>query len=1020
MTTFKIRLRTPVMLALSVLAQVLAPHPMAVAQTPSRDTVPSVAYFSAIERLYRGDYRNAERTLKREVRSSIKIGVVSRWIDAIAYHTMLGEVYYQQGRLAEALVQFDEACRMYLQYSNWMIRVDFKRPPQPNTNRLRQILPWGKSKRQFTLGRFPSQELINVGSASESRQAYQQGGVAPLPQLWQLDVIEIVRATCLAIRRRNELLGPLGAHDTISTELVAALLRGTTIPNHWSKAWADLQLGLAQAGVGQIGQAEKHLRRAERIAGRFDHPLTGVVLLELGRLKMEAGDLAAAADLYAEASYSAFYYEDLGVIDEAFKLGTVNHLAGGPNGLQPMLESAANWASRKRYHHLSSQLSLALAEEFLHFGNDKGAQAALIAGKSRLKDAARGLLGNRAQYLEARLQLRQGRENATTTLAQAIDQHIGMSLHNLQLQLANQRYDQQQLRARSAVTIYQSLLGDPESADWVLRPFQTLAVLQTPHVAAFDRWLDALRTRKDMAAALEVSDLAKRHRYHRSLAWGGRLAALRDVLEVPPHQLKQQTRNQRSELLLRFPQYEQLSQAGQQLQADLSTRWQPGIDESEQRDLIKPWRAWEKNIGQREALLREIGLQRVAATLQFPPVLPTTTLQQLLQPGQAIVVFHETPASTLGFLLTSTASTSWQCSPPKRLSSLVAQFLRDLGNYDANHQVPIAELKSGDWQASGSQLFEALFQGSSLDPKSLEELIIVPDGLLWYVPFAALPISDEGDLQPLIATARLRIAPTVGLAVGNAQSWRRIQRTGIAGQAVLPGDSEEAQTTALVSLQKAVENPLRFPEPAPVSTPIIGSLVETLVVLDEIKIDLAQPFAWSPLPVNRSGKQNSLSHWLSLPQIGPQRVVLPATRTLAERGGKISKRKTSQYLPGDELFLSTCGLMSTGAQTILLSTWRVGGDATFELTREFLQELPFTTASAAWQRSTQLAMELSLDPAQQPRVKVSKKEDVELTAAHPFFWSGYLLVDTGASVENEAAAPAAKVPPVAGAVVVKP
>jgi len=216
----------PKVLALVLLAVVLASSSSAVAQVGipgrgqlGRDSIPSIAYFRAIEELYEGDYQSAERTFLREIRSSIKIGVANRWIDSIAYHSMLGEVYYHQGRLAEALEQFDQACLMFLQYPNWMIRVQFQREPRVDANRLRRILPWGKSGRQFTLGRFPSQELIQI--VEVARQALRQGATpgyqAQLP-FRKLNVIEIVRATSLAIRRRNELLGPLGAEDTISGE----------------------------------------------------------------------------------------------------------------------------------------------------------------------------------------------------------------------------------------------------------------------------------------------------------------------------------------------------------------------------------------------------------------------------------------------------------------------------------------------------------------------------------------------------------------------------------------------------------------------------------------------------------------------------------------------------------------------------------------------------------------------------------------------------------------------------------
>jgi len=1000
-------------LALIVLTAVSVSSRQVVAQVPlpgggqlGRDTVPTQAYFRAIERFYKGYYRDAQRTFEREIRSAIKIGVTQRWIDSIAYRAMLGEVFFQQGRLEAALQQFDQACTMFLQYPTWMIRVQFQREPQTDVNRLRQVLPWGKSDRQFTLGRFPNQELIQITEVAEQaiRQGATRGYQATIP-LRKLNVIEIVRATSLAIRRRNELLGPLGAEDAISRALVIALSRGNTIPNHWSKAWADLQLGLAQAGVGKTAKAEKNLNRALLVRGRFDHPLTCIAMLELGRLKMEAGDLAAAGALFAEASYSAFYFDDLGVIDEAFRLGTKNHLASGPQSLNSALQPATNWAARRRYRHLSAGLNLALAEESLYLGNIKATQAALGVVQSRLRNVAGGWLGNRAEYLDARLQFQLDRETATAALAQAIGRHVGMSTHNLQLLLANRRYDQQQLRPRSAVGIYQALLRDPEPVDWMLRPLETLSLLQTPHAQAFDRWLDAVLSRKNLGAALEISDLAKRNRYHNGLAWGGRLAALRDTLETPEHLLSQHTRNQRNELLLRFPQYDQVQKAGRVLQDELRTQWQPDLDSNEQRDLVKVWRAWSKNLNQRETMLGKIGLQRAAVAMQFPPVLPTTTLQQQLQPGQAVVVFHETqtPAGLMGFLITSTGATHWQCAPKKRLGSLVREFLRDLGNMDANHQLPIAQLRATAWLESGGKLFQALFEGSSLDPAELDELILVPDGIVWYVPFAALPVHVKDQQVPLISASKIRLAPTVGLAVGNAQAWRRVQRTAIIGQDSLLKKSDLRQADTQTALRAAVKNPIHFPKSLPATTPIMGSLCETLVVLSDIEMELSRPLGWSPISQGRGPKQSTLSHWFTLPQFGPQRIVMPAARNLAERGGKVSKRKGkgADTPLGTELFMASCGLMSTGAQTILLSSWRVGGDTTFELTREFLQELPYMTAAAAWQRSVQLVMEMPLAAELQPRVKVKNKEDTELTAAHPFFWGGYLLIDSGARATAE-------------------
>ena len=60
----------------------------------------------------------------------------------------------------------------------------------------------------------------------------------------QISAQEIVRCTCLAIRRRRELLGAASPHDALSAELVVKLAPRPAMPNHWSQAWVDAELGL--------------------------------------------------------------------------------------------------------------------------------------------------------------------------------------------------------------------------------------------------------------------------------------------------------------------------------------------------------------------------------------------------------------------------------------------------------------------------------------------------------------------------------------------------------------------------------------------------------------------------------------------------------------------------------------------------------------------------------------------------------------------------------------------------------
>ncbi len=57
--------------------------------------------------------------------------------------------------------------------------------------------------------------------------------------------------------------------------------------------------------------------------------------------------------------------------------------------------------------------------------------------------------------------------------------------------------------------------------------------------------------------------------------------------------------------------------------------------------------------------------------------------------------------------------------------------------------------------------------------------------------------------------------------------------------------------------------------------------------------------------------------------------------------------------------------------------------------------MPFSAADEAWQRAVQLVSQSPLDSQHEPRVK-RKPDAPSVNAENPFFWAGYLLVDTGA------------------------
>ena len=191
------------------------------------DEIPHARITPRWRRFYAGEYRTAERELRRESQRGVRT-TQSHWIDSICYHAMLGEVLYHEGRNAEALAAFDQACQLFLAYPNWLLQVKFQSGANaacgPNRIVPARVPMWGKSSRNFVLGQFPTTEQVLVGDL-DAQRAFQQGGVVREPMFWRVNVVEVMRMTALAIRRRSELLGPLAPQDSISKELSVVLAR---------------------------------------------------------------------------------------------------------------------------------------------------------------------------------------------------------------------------------------------------------------------------------------------------------------------------------------------------------------------------------------------------------------------------------------------------------------------------------------------------------------------------------------------------------------------------------------------------------------------------------------------------------------------------------------------------------------------------------------------------------------------------------------------------------------------------
>jgi CHAT domain-containing protein len=974
---------------------------------------PTALYWGYLNEYYDGAFRGSLADFLNEAQTgSIKAGAV-RWIDSICYHTMAGDSYYQLGKYGPALDQYTIALNLYVQHADWMIRVQFKPTVAPNVaGNAVAAVPWGASKRVFQVGQYDEYTMSTQGQLNQM-SVLQRGGVVQNPMLVPVCIHEVVRCTCQAMRRRRDILGPIAPFDPLINQVLEVCSRRQGQPNHWSECYVDLQLAMAFSAAGKDPQAKVAFERSLVAGGQFDHPLTAMAMVELARIALSQADFQTAERWYEEATYAAVNFDDWGALEDAFRYGMMTHLMANRKGLYPPLVAATEWARRNGLGYLQVSLLQLCAENATALGQPKAAtdfiaKARMLIGRG---DVAISRLGARVNYTGAIASYQHGIAAAgDTSLASAMTFQRDGSLWLFQIALVDSLLKNQgSITPRVAMDLYTTLLRDPLSADWLTEPIEALSVLSVQHTASYESWFEVAIARKEYERALEIADLTRRHRFLSALEFGGRLLNLRWLLEGPEELLDQRARLQKQDLLTRFVGYDQLSQQAQRMYDDLRREPLWFNDAADAKEQAERLAELAKVCQQQEVILREIALRREPADIIFPPIRTTKQVQEVMTDGRALLAFFCTNRQTHCFLMTNDKYGYWMISSPTTVEREVKNFLRDMGNWEQNKQLRANDLADNTWKKQGREVLDLLMRDSKVSlPYTFTELVIVPDNLLWYVPFEALQVVDGNSTVSLASKLKLRYAPTVGLGIADNRPRKQGGNTAVVLGRLFPQDDDEVAVAAYQDMEHALVNPTAIHGHMHAPSGMIASLADRLVVLgDIIPGTTNNPFDWSPIPLDHNSPGSTLAAWMPLPWAAPEVVVLPGFHTSAEN----SLKKNNA---GNDLFMSITGLMATGARTVLISRWRPGGQSSIDLVREFLQELPHTSAADAWQRSLLLEWERELNPALEPRL-IQTGIHVPPRGVHPLFWGAFLLADTGAPPKPSESVPVLPMPQAANA-----
>jgi tetratricopeptide (TPR) repeat protein len=1019
-------------------AQVVLPPGLGM---PGGQTVPTQGFDFALSALSSGDFTSGLEIALREHQGGIRAGA-QRWIDSIASSAAVGECHYELGTLREAVAAYEEALLLSAAHADWLLAVQF--PPQPPLPLAQpRVATWGRSQRNTSPAGIPGTISIRMGGA-DPQEVLQKGGVLTAPVNYPIRPQEIVRALVIALYRRGVILGDLAREGAAIDEATKALLRRPAPPNHYSQSWIDIAIGTALWSQGKADQAQPLLTRGLIIGNQFDHSLTSWGLIVLGRIALDGDQPAAAARYFEEATYTAADYGDARALEEAFRMAAAAHLAAGTRGVPPSIRGGAEW-SRTTLPVLRATL-LGLEAESLAVAGDAQAAAAVLSeidGRLLRGDPGRGLAGAQQAYATALTAYAAG---DVISGDRELERAVTISRRRAPAIFQTSRLVESLMAGfggisdRQADLLFSKLLGDPSPRDTAVDPLGALVRLSTPRTEAFEAWI-AAATRRGSDAALNAAEAAVRSRWMVTQPLGGRRTAVECLLGSDPERLPRADAARRAGLLARHPELaavlDTMTRVRTPLTASLiAAAGRPADDPEEggQRAQMPgdpvTWREYQRLADRCRQFVAGISAGREAPPVEMPPFTLAPEIRRRLAPRQLILSFHWTATGLFAALESHERVATWQIRQPAAVAKEIGALAKALCLFDPIAPVSTERLLASDWQGPAERIERLLFENSKVVlAEGIDELVIVPDGMLWYLPFELLPVGsarpaavgnrllrpqaepaessaapgkadqeEQADPKRLRDVCRIRYCPTRSLAVLRFQPPRSGGPLGIYAGRLFRGDKPaialESAERLVGSLDRAVVLPASLPA---ASLPLAASLLDTLLVFDELSGD--GPVATRPLLSTQSGKPaTTFGDWLGCPSKRPRCVVLPGFQSAMAGGlAKLPAR------PGEDVFLAVTNLVAAGGRTALVSRWRMGGKMSVDLMEEFLRDRAVADhdadadvppAAESWQRAVEMVTAEQPDVGREPRLKQSPQA-VLPDGRHPFLWAGYLLIDCG-------------------------
>jgi len=953
-------------------------------QQQSSRSLPRPAYYQVFPDYYSGDFVRAGRDFQRRYTTAYQFNN-TRFLDSVCVLTMIGECHYQVGNYADALANYEQALQLYLSHNrqNWQGRIN---PPQNLAVDagafMRSRVSWGTPTRRTSIPKMPSTFMVMLGRIDADR-AYVEGGVVDRAMLRPVDVTEIMRCTALALHRRGRILGTLNRVDPLSKELVSGLTLSNAGNGSIMGAYNGVLLGISLASMGRTDDAVRMLTRSLQINSQYDHALTPVALIELTRLAMNSGKRVDAATLALEASYSAGVYRQYDLVNEALSLGTTNHLLTLKTPYPPLVK-AIQWCNREKVRLPQLSLIQRLAECHAESGNTNAARTT-IAGAStanRGRNSLGASVANaRLKYTSAVTGFMEGKFGAgLSDLSAALTQYQNGSLWLFRIRLVSDLVASKSVSELEADKLYSALLRDPTDADWEFDPIEPMSFLATDHVTAMETWFEILIRRRQYERAVQVAELIRRHRFYATLPMGGRLMAFRYSLNAEKNSLDAATLQQRNSFLNRNATCKELLAGAIQIQKELvKLPLVPDPDSEELRKRRQLLGQLSQVSSMQESLMASYALSREPTNLAFPPQMQLESFKQLIPKGVLCLSTLETGSGYHLFFVSREKVRYVFLGPSRDLERAITILLKEIGAI-GGITTKSETLESEVWKETANEFKRGIFKDIPDSAfANIVELVVIPDGMFWYVPFEALPMNLDDQEEFLVDLCPIRYAPTMYLSV-EAPGGGQLKRNSVAVGSMHSRGEVETTLAEIEELKKKFPD-LESYQKQTTPSGLSAWLTDHFMVWSESYLP-ANGYDFQPVPFDVSSHA-SIGAWMALPWYGPEYLSLPGLRTFG-KGRKAN---------GSEMFVTTLSLMSAGSRTIMLPRWPTGGAISLGLSRLYAEHLSEKlNAPKALRQAMIDARNLKLDIEKEPQIKKAK-EMGDISPSHPFFWASYFVVD---------------------------